>query len=333
MQNYVNTRLARQIKGRQIDFVYLSDHPDLTLEVIKAYPDAHWDWESIQNHDNMCIEWLGLEQAHWDWAMLPDIEVWSFDWVRRLPEKPWQWSVLHYHPEFDLSWVAEFPDKPWNMHEISARPTMKDLLKYPGIHWVWDVVTYASPVTTQEMAMHSDLPWDFSDFAFDTISEDDVPFLMTFRHLFDESIWTDFTSNAEWGVIRRYPDLPWDWYQIEPDGFVEEDMELIRRRDPSEINWKTLSMLVPFSIIMANADLPWRSEWVSMNDTLTFNDLTGPFNWDYSFVPCEPVPDLIRKWTAANTIKRQFRESIANPSYLMCRRRLNREAEELSKLQ
>jgi len=329
MQRYVNMRLARQIKGRSVDFVYLSDHPDLTLEVIKSFPDAHWDWESIQCHDSMCLRWLvELQHAPWDWIMLPDIDAWTFDWVKRLPDSPWQWSTLHHHRDFELSWVEQFPNKPWNMHEISASATIKDL--HRPVPWVWAVVTYASPVTTAEMAMYPNLPWDFSELAFEHVTMDDVPFLYTFKDKLD---WSHISEEADWEVVRAHPDLPWDWYQIEPEGFVEDDMKIIRAHDPSVFNWKTLSITVPFSVIIANTDLPWRSDWVSMNDSLTFNDLPGPFNWDYSFVPCEPVEDLVRKWRAANLIKRRFKEAISDPDFLLCRNRLLREGEELSQIQ
>jgi hypothetical protein len=320
MQHWVNTRLLRQIEGRDVNFFYLSDHPDLTLEVLQAFPAAPWDWESVQHHDNMCLEWLSLE-APWDYYLLTELDQWTFEWVERFPDRPWHWNMFHLLPGFCIDWVAKFPGKPWNMHEISRTPTIRDITKYPDLPWHWAVVTWASPVTTKDMILWFDLPWDFSEFEMD-YSLEDAAFLVTFQNRLD---WTEVSRTADWALVCKFPDLPWDWYHVMPEGFEERDIELLEGK---EVNWKNFSWLVPFSVIVAHPELPWRAEWVSMNETLTFNDLPGPFNWDWSFVPCEPVPDIVRKWIAASTIKRQFRESISNPDYLMCRNRVLREYHE-----
>lgn len=326
MQRYVQTRLLRSIKGHPIDFTYLSDHPDLTLEVIKEFPNAPWDWESIQNHDNMCLEWLSME-APWDYVTLPDVDRWTFDWVRKYPERPWAWNFLHRHYDFDFKWVAEFPEKPWDYFDLSKIVTIDDLLRFPDLDWHWPTVTWASPVTPQEMVLNKDLPWDFTEFGFDAVDLSDVEFLETFASQLD---WTDVSRRAEWELVKARPDLPWNWYHLEPEDVTEDDLDLIRSRDPSELNWKNLSLIVPFWLIVKNPELPWRYDWVSMNETLTFDDLVSGQNWDYSCVPCEPIPRIIRKWVAASVIKRQFKESISNPAYLMCRNRLQREWEALT---
>lgn len=321
----------RQIEGRKVEFIYLSDHPDLSVEVIKTFPDAAWDWDSILAHDNMCLEWLKeLPDAPWAWGEVPDADRFNFSWVQALPDAPWQWNHMHECDDFNLEWVAEFPDKPWNMFRVSCMAYLSDLKQYPMIRWDWSAVTHSSPVTTRQM-IDNDFPWDFSELSFDDVNEEDIEFLRHFKHRFDESDWIDFTVHTDWNLLKKNLDLPWCWYYIEPDDFVASDIKLLYdHRD--EINWNKMSIMLPFKLIIANPELPWEVEWLSMNDTVAWDDLKHRDDWDYSFVPCEPVESVVRKWVAANTIKRQFKESISNPNYEMCKRRIYRESKELEQL-
>jgi hypothetical protein len=330
MQYYVNTRLLRQVQGQDVDFEYLSDHPDLTPEVIKAFPDAKWDWESITVHDNMCLQWLlDMPDAPWDWAVITNCDNWTFDWVRKLPRSPWEWQYMHHEDTFSLDWVAEFPYAPWNMEEISKLASIERLRQY-DIMWNWSIVTAVSPIRPSEMVDNIDLPWDFTSFGFDHIDDDDILFLRVFRDQFDDECWMDFTESADWDTVRKCYDLPWAWnlIEFEEDEFKPEDIMILRiHRD--EVNWNKMSMMVPYSIIKANLDLPWVAGWVSMNESLRWEDLGAEFNWDRSFVPCEPVESIVRRWSAANRIKWAFKRAISDPNYFLCRRRLLREHSEL----
>jgi hypothetical protein len=279
----------------------------------------------------MCLDWLKeLPTAPWSWREIPDCEAFTFKWVQAMPDSPWQWDILHNHEDFNLEWVAEFPDKPWNMFRISCMPYLSDLKQYPMIRWDWSAVTHSSPVTTRQM-MENNYPWDFSELSFDDVNEEDIEFIRHFRNRFDDSDWTDFTVHTDWRLIKANPDLPWNWYYIEPEDFEPDDIKyLVEHRDT--INWNKMSIMLPYKLILKHPELPWEVEWLSMNDTVGWYDLDTRDDWDYSFVPCEPVESLIRKWVAANTIKRQFKESISDPMYIMCLQRLAREGAELESL-
>ena len=332
LTKYANTRLLRQIQGKTIEFLYLSDHPDLTVEVIKAYPKETWDWDSILAHDNMCLDWLKqMPNAPWSWDDVPDCDRFNFSWIQALPDLPWPWDDLHEHEDFTLEWVAQFPDKPWDMFRVSALPTLDDLRRFPQINWDWAVVTHSSPIPPIDM-MGTNFPWDFSELSFEEVSDDDVVFLRFYMDKFDDSAWTDFTIHTTWRVIRANSDLPWNWYYIDPDDFQQSDLELLRAHI-DVINWNKMSIMLPYTLIKNNPDLPWNVVWVSMNDTLTWEDISFRSDWDYSFTPCEPLESIVRKWTAANTIKRAFKMAISNPEYTLCRNRLLREGHELELVQ
>jgi hypothetical protein len=308
MENYIKNRLTRQIDENS-DFVSLSAHPALTIEVIKAFPDKDWDWESVVYHKNFNVRWL-----------------------KSFPDAPWEWYRMYTAKNFRMFWVQVFHEKNWDMRAISRRATINDLLRFPTLDWNWEEVTCVSNVTIQQMMMYPDLPWDFQNLAFIDISFPEIAFIRRFRDRFIHENWVDFTIHTSWDIIRMNFDLPWVYYWIkfETPEFIEDDLKLIKNKN--EWNWEYLSINVHADIIMKNLHLPWVGDIVSQNRTLKYHHLSAPLEWDYSFAPCEPVPDVIRKWHSANVIKRAWRSAIANPEYTMCRNRITREAEELIEL-
>ena len=89
--------------------------------------------------------------------------------------------------------------------------------------------------------------------------------------------------------------------------------------------------MVPYDLIRANRDLPWNYTLVSLNHTVTYDEIVSApdMPWDMINTPCEPIDRTIRRWVAASTIKRRYKRAISDPSYLMCRRRLENEFKNL----
>lgn len=308
LRRYIDNRLTRQINER-CDFFTLSTHPDLTLETIKAFRDEDWDWEALMYHSNFSVKWL-----------------------KELKDKPWDWYHMHDSQKFRMYWISLFPDMNWNSRAISCRATISDLKRFPNFDWIWEDVTCISHVTPQQMMLNPHMPWDFNNLGFTDISAMEIPFLRYFIDKFTPANWVDFTMHAQWDIIKMNMDLPWVfyWIRFEPIEFYERDINIIRNTGHLEDwNWEYLSMNVHVDYILKNLDLPWVHDIVSQNITLQYKHLEAPLKWDYSFTPCEPVTQIMKKWHAANVIKRAWKNAIANPESKMCRERITREFNEL----
>lgn len=333
MKRYLSTRLERQIQGKSIDFINLSDHPDLTIDLIRKHPKENWDWESIQIHPNLTLEWLvSFPDAPWSWTTMHYVKSFEPYWLCLFSHKPWDWYHLHNDENFDFSWVEQSPNPNWNWDKLSDMAKIEHVKKWPNFPWQWDTLTAYSDISTEEMMKNIHLPWDVSLIRFNSITMEEIPFLRHFQNSFDHIVWADFTLHAEWNAVKKNSDLPWvhQVFRFTPEDFEDSDIEFLKRYQ--NLNWMVLSMNVPFRVIKNNLDLPWIFEWVSLNKTVTYRDVEkfSDRNWDYSVVPCKTVGDCLLEWVSASKIKRAWRIAITNPEYTLCKKRLLREFKSLS---
>jgi hypothetical protein len=308
MQAYVNLRLYRQAFGfnpHADGWWNMSSNRDLALETLEMFSDKQQiDWDVLDVNPNFTEKWL-----------------------LAFPEKPWAWDKFHKHPKFDFDWVYVFLNKPWNWTKLSELATIPLLRQYPIFQWDWRAVTCSSEITTTEMVKNSDFPWEVSNIRFTEIEDDDIEFL----HMFQEDLeWNDISESAPLHIVRQNMDLPWFHYLVDLEKFpiTQDDLEfLYESSDDYTWNWARLSYIVPFELIAKNPHMPWEPELLSSNPTITYDDVQKYPNlpWDLTMTPCEPIDRIIRRWVAANLIKRKFKTAISNPEYKMCRDRLDNE--------
>lgn len=337
LRKYLSSRLSRQVKGKQIDFIYLSDHDDINLDLIKEYKDALWDWESLQIHPKFSLEWLiSFPDAAWDWPTMHYSEKFDDAWLVYFCHKPWSWDTLHNSEKFKFKWLEMVPNAAWDWNRISERATIDIINKCPQLPWMWDIVTAYSDISAKTMMENLHLPWDVSLIRFDDITMDEIGFLRHFKNRFPNGAWIDFTQCAEWSVITKNADLDWvpQYFTFTPNEFVDGDENFLLRYPIEQLNWVRLSLNVPFHIIKKNLDLPWMFEWVSANESITWKDIEEfpDLNWDWAVVPCEPIEISFLRWVSASKLKRAWRNAISNPEYKMCRDRIERERVEFTKV-
>lgn len=334
MKRYLSSRLERQIQGKYIDFINLSDHPELTIDVIKKYPFENWDWESLQLHPNFNLEWLRtFPNASWSWETMHMMKSFHPSWLHIFEHKPWDWFNMQKDENFNFSWVEQSPNRHWNWDKLSEHATLQQVSKFPHFPWEWDIVTAYSDIQVSDMMKNLHLPWDVTLIRFDKITLDEIPFLRHYQKHFDNIVWADFTMHAEWKSIKTNSDLPWvsQVFTFSPEEFEDSDIEFLRRYQ--NLNWMVLSMSVPFSVIKKNLDLPWIFEMVSVNKTITYDDVEEFIdrNWDYSVVPCKSIERSLLEWVSASKIKRAWRRSISDPEYTLCKKRIENEFKYLSR--
>ena len=119
--------------------------------------------------------------------------------------------------------------------------------------------------------------------------------------------------NITWDIIQTNPDKPWYWYGIS--------------QNPN-INWE---------IIQANPDKPWDWYYISKNLNITWEIIQDnpdkPWNWN---LLCQnpnlfkiDIPKVVREYFAKKTIVKYWRNAISNPEYTICKKRLQKEFDEL----
>lgn len=244
----------------------------------------------------------------------PDL---TLEFIKKYPQRAWAFHEFHTHPNFTFEWVGEFPNKYWDWNRLSVKATIQDLLNWPHLGFNWGVVTDCTDY--RDIMAHPELPWEFNMYSLKEIREEHIPFLEMFQDRIPDWKWQRFVKCTNWTTFKNSMHLPWFWFasdiNIKPEEFKSEDVPVIRDLEVM-FNWIKLTMSVPIEIINANPGLPWVREFLQWNKT----------TWK---IPVQRVEDCIRMWTAANTIKRYWREAISNPGYLVCRKRIQREFKEL----
>ena len=110
----------------KIGWEYLSSNPNITWDIVEAYPDKPWSWSALSINPN--ITWEIVEaypDKPWSWIWLsknPNI----MKIVEAHPDKHWNWSWLSSNPNITWEIVQAYPDKPWNWNELSRNKFIKE---------------------------------------------------------------------------------------------------------------------------------------------------------------------------------------------------------------
>ena len=232
---------------------------------------------------------------------------------------PWNFNSIMDHPNFHPSWASHFLFQYWDWNKLSHMADLETLNQYPSLFWNWRIITQKTCIT--DMLKYPDIPWDFSALFVRNITANEIPFFRFFKTRFPLWKWQYFAKNLTWNAFKTSIDLPWIWHiedvQIEMNEFLPEDIWIISIFTDL-CNWVNLTINVHISIINDNPDLPWRTDYLHWNKS----------TWR---TPVQPIENCIREWTAANTIKRYWKNAISNPNYKLCNNRLEKEFKEFER--
>ena len=59
------------VKDKPLDYYWLSNNPNITIEYVKNNPDKPWDWNELSSNPNITIEYVNDNpDKSWDWNEL-----------------------------------------------------------------------------------------------------------------------------------------------------------------------------------------------------------------------------------------------------------------------
>ena len=243
---------------------------------------------------------------------------------------PWCTTSLARNKSFSFDWVDAAPDLSWDWNQLSRLdPDLPFVKRYITKPWNWTYVSMSIHISFTEMVENRDIPWVIEEVLFSEITDDDITYIRVFRDRYDFSAWIDHSLRAHWSVVKKTPDLPWVYFNVNPEIETQEDIDFIIEHDPALWNWVVLSSTTPIHIILDNMELPWDWNIISSNNaSVSFNNVINhpEVPWNYAMVPPEIFDDVFaRRWIAASHIKRMFKKSISDPNYKLCKKRLIKE--------
>lgn len=291
----MNSELVRHMRrfpDTEWNFRKLSHHPNLTLSVLKEFPNEQWDfYNGVSRNKN------------WNWG-----------WVRHYPDKNWNWFVFSESNYFTWDWVFEFPDKPWDWNILSDNATVNVLKKLPNKPWNWTKITLSENTPVKDMIETPYFPWKINDLLFTFIDEEEIKFIRFYRSHYDENAWSDHTNHTPWSIIKCNLDLPWDIRFITMiDKFDESDIKYLYTIKGWNMDY--MSEVLSIDIISKCPDLPWNMDTVSKKPNSNYKKVN--LKWNMHVINL----DFERKeWFAASIIQRYWRKCATDPSYSMCKK-------------
>ena len=278
---------------KDYDWILISNMLDLSIQ-----HQLNWNERQREYIENHPCEWEFISQWLYNDHNLYNKE--SIDLIKCFPNKPWDWSRLSYIYFADL--IICFPDKPWNwesIHVMLDDPLSMEMefklfdlvISFPDKPWDWEYISQFGP-------------YCYFDFI---ISRLDLPWNWDYITHSDERK-EQFSSSKN---ILSYPDLPWNWKELsKPRYFKYEILENFPNKD---WDWKELSKSpkIPINFVTSNKDKDWDGDEISKN--------------------ADMLQNLSIKIVAKSKIVEQFRKSMSNPKYKLCRSRLLKEFKALER--
>lgn len=279
---------------------------------IESRPNFEWNWSDLSCHPDM-----------------------NTHVIKHFNDKPWNFTLLSTHPNFSFEWIDAKPDASWDWASLSRniKLNISIVKKYFHKPWNWTAVTLNDGIKDDDMISNRDFPWVFSELGYTIIGFNELKVLRFFRNRFDPASWRDFTSHADWSIIKTNLDIPWDaaCIQFKPgDISTNSDIEVLYyfMERGSWLNWNLLSSTADIHMIYKTSSaFPWNWIFVSQNPSVTHDDTTvsNLIPWDYNFTPLESDEQILRRWNSAKIIQRRWKKCITDPTHPVCRRRLEYE--------
>ena len=84
----------------RIDFDAFTYRKDLTLDIIRQYPNKDWNWKFLSHRRTGLID---------------------TNFICEFINKPWDFKGISRNTDIDLSLLDRYPDKEWDWHFIASR--------------------------------------------------------------------------------------------------------------------------------------------------------------------------------------------------------------------
>jgi hypothetical protein len=153
----------------------------------------------------------------------------------------------------------------------------------------------------------------------------------------EEICWN---PNLTWNDVKNNPNKPWNWDTLSYHPDITWDIIQENPKYPWNFVYICRNPNISLEIIQANSDKLNDYYMISCNPSVSWEMLKvlvikskdKNLNFDYlslNFDLYKIAPHVIRRYFAAKSILRYWKNAICNPEYAICKKRLLREFSEL----
>lgn len=311
------------VKGNATDYEWynFSHNPKFVIDNAINHPDKNWDWTYISYHCNVTPKHITMYPSlPWEWKYVSKNPNITLDFVRSNPDKPWHWKSLSCHKNISMEEIIASKDEfPWNWEYVSLNPNLQleHIIKHSTLPWYWANLLKHQNITLADIKKHDDLPWGLS-------------------HAHHTLLYQlNFNPNITLEDMTGHPKVDW-----QANFMVEKTQFNIHwvLRFPRTVYWyahrASQHKNITWDDIKRHANLPWEWKYVSKNPNIMIDTIyhsKDNYKWNWREICQRPDflepanKEELRMFKAAKTICDQVFESMTNPSYKMCRSRINKD--------
>jgi hypothetical protein len=342
------------------DWDYISVNQNITWDNVLNNLQYPWDWEYLSRYKP--ITWsrikknldLYRQKLHWnvigykfDFEILENLGLsvpWNFenlsyfnpiinwDIVIKYKDQDWNWDFLSNSQNLDYNIILDHIYKPWNWDKISLNLKITSPVLSTNYNWNWNILSKNNSITEEILLDHKDKPWNYSKLS-SSISKEfvlnnpDKPW--DYNKLAANNILIIKDKITDWSMVSEK--LPLD--------FIKENINLFT----TNYSWRciTRNENMNFDFILEHKDKPLDWITISYSNYITYENVSDNINlpWDWgalsgnkNMLDIESEFKLkAREHLAAYKIQQTWFKAYYNPEYLICKRRLYNEFENLTK--
>lgn len=111
----------------------------------------------------------------------------TWDMIKKNPEQ-WDASGVSHNPNITINIIKNNPRFPWD--------------------WYW--VSSNKNVTWRVVLNNPDIAWSYTGLSFNR----NISWFIILNNLNKQWSWNNLSDEASFGIIRAYPEIPWNWKKI-----------------------------------------------------------------------------------------------------------------------
>lgn len=316
-------------------------NPNITLEIVQNNCDSDIPWDT----QGLSLNRDTYHHSEWEYIVSGLKEPMHHN--NSVSIKEWNWYRISTHPQLTWKFIESNPFYNWDWEYISAREfitieiLMNNLTKFP---WHWN-----------KILMNANMTWEIIQTHFLNADRDpSIP----------ELNWACISQNPNitWSIVNKFPDYPWNYYfLLKNNSIIEEILESheVRKYPLFDDIYERFYVEIPNSSEHnSNANnITENIEWDSINRmelvfpirkwtaSLTFEKIRDIYANNYHIfkhkhlvsenpnvlLTAQEEETFVRRHLCAFKLIRAWRDSISNPNFQVCRRRLTSEFQHLQK--
>lgn len=331
------------------NWVGLSSNPNITYNVIQAFPDKQWCWRVLSDNHNINVTNIPLDvYDDIDWLFLSVNPTLTINFVLRNIHRKWYWKALSKHPNISFTDIIRYSFLPWDWTTIYRyHATENNKLLYPYLPWQDD--------------MNIDITHETCD-----ISEEHLDHMIqTNTMMYNYEQRCLYSKTIDISIIFKYKDrFPWVLREVCSSNTSLKVNHVVRNRNfPWDYDALSKNYNLDINDIIEQHDLPWNWGYVSHHPNInidhilqcpklnsnifciygniSFKDIwTHPdFHWNWKLlsfnkhllsIEKNDICKYVQQNMCATIIQKTWFRAITNPKYQICKKRLALEIEELS---